>query len=486
MSMKHELYTKEQEAMQKKLAETIAENIQRQKSKKEGQYLKLQQEVEDGKILAKELREKLELQQQSKTRQFSRMHEEWTNGVFHKLNDPIVAKVQSMDGKQRSAERAEAYQKFLDITNKKGGLFRDIIIESEYNPLSDAKFINHRAKLDDPVKRAIRRREEEDAIARDGANMSNEAGDLPVLSGQNVGRSDNLDVKLWSKGEFESTPYGYFHKMMNSTASSDGSKTYASHVKLDHYNIEKGPEVLRTKRKHVTMPLPAPWLSYKTKDGKEYYYNPETKVTTWTKPSGSSSKTPPKHHKSSSGGGSSSTPALPTGGAGRGGLLAQIQQGTRLNKVKTVEKTLFADHPSGSVGGGAGTGAGSSAPAASPPMGGGGGMGAMMAAIKQGGSLRKTPSSGIQRENSSGGSTSSAPSGAGGFAEIMRKNREAAARKSGGGSVPPAHNSSSAPSTPRQTPSSGSYENGNSNAVEARLAAIESKLDKIMAHLGIN
>ncbi|KAG3107389.1 hypothetical protein PI124_g13148 [Phytophthora idaei] len=183
MSMKHELYTKEQEAMQKKLAETIAENIQRQKSKKEGQYLKLQQEVEDGKILAKELREKLELQQQSKTRQFSRMHEEWTNGVFHKLNDPIVAKIQSMDGKQRSAERAGAYQKFLDITNKKDGLFRDIIIESEYNPLSDAKFINHRAKLDDPVKRAIRRREEEDAIARDGANMSNEAGDLPVLSG---------------------------------------------------------------------------------------------------------------------------------------------------------------------------------------------------------------------------------------------------------------------------------------------------------------
>ncbi|KUF93764.1 Ribosomal protein L11 methyltransferase [Phytophthora nicotianae] len=110
-----------------------------------------------------------------------------------------------------------------------------------------------------------------------------------------------------------------------------------------------------------------------------------------------------------------------------------------------------------------------------------------MAAIKQGGNLRKTPSSGIQRENSSGGGgASSASNGAGGFAEIMRKNREAAARKSGGGSVPPAHNSSSsAPSTPRQTPLSGGYENGNNN-VEARLAAIESKLDKIMAHLGIN
>ncbi|KAF1788344.1 WH2 domain [Phytophthora cactorum] len=248
------------------------------------------------------------------------------------------------------------------------------------------------------------------------------------------------------------------------------------------------------------MPLPAPWLSYKTKDGKpltlhsgveivyhndlmfsmmpnflfyllqEYYYNPETKVTTWTKPSGSSSKTPPKHHKSSSGGGSSSTPALPTGGAGRGGLLAQIQQGTRLNKVKTVEKTLFADHPSGSVGG--------VLELALEAL--------HLLLVPLWAELEEDSKLGIQRENSSGGSTSSAPSGAGGFAEIMRKNREAAARKSGGGSVPPAHNSSSAPSTPRQTPSSGSYENGNSNAVEARLAAIESKLDKIMAHLGIN
>ncbi|KAL4116511.1 hypothetical protein PRIC2_011964 [Phytophthora ramorum] len=246
VAMKHELYVKEQEAMEKKLAEAIAENLQRQKSKKEGQYLKLQQEVEDGKILAKELHEKMELQQQSKTRQFSRMHEEWTTEVYHKLNDPILNKVHAMDGKQRSDEKADAYQRFLDITNKKGGLFRDIIIESEYNPLSDAKFLNHRAKVDDPVKRVLRRREEEDAIARDGANMSNEnGGERPVVKEHFVGRPDNLDVKLWSNGVFESTPYGYFHKMMNSTASSEGSKTYASQVKLDHYNIEKGPEILR-------------------------------------------------------------------------------------------------------------------------------------------------------------------------------------------------------------------------------------------------
>lgn len=44
---------------------------------------------------------------------------------------------------------------------------------------------------------------------------------------------------------YESTPYGYFHKMMNSTANADSSKTYASRVKLDHYNVDTGPEAVR-------------------------------------------------------------------------------------------------------------------------------------------------------------------------------------------------------------------------------------------------
>lgn len=44
--MKHELYLKEQEVMQKKLAEGIAENLQKQRTKKEAQYMKLWKEVE--------------------------------------------------------------------------------------------------------------------------------------------------------------------------------------------------------------------------------------------------------------------------------------------------------------------------------------------------------------------------------------------------------------------------------------------------------
>lgn len=50
---------------------------------------------------------------------------------------------------------------------------------------------------------------------------------------------------LWSKGVYESTPYGYFHKMMSSTASAGGAKTSSSRVKLDHDTIEVGPAAVR-------------------------------------------------------------------------------------------------------------------------------------------------------------------------------------------------------------------------------------------------
>lgn len=44
--MKYELYKKEQEAMQKQFAEAAAESLQKQRTRKEAQFLKLQQEVE--------------------------------------------------------------------------------------------------------------------------------------------------------------------------------------------------------------------------------------------------------------------------------------------------------------------------------------------------------------------------------------------------------------------------------------------------------
>ena len=46
MSLKHEIYQKEQEDLQKKVAMNIADSLAKQRNKRETNYLKLRKEVE--------------------------------------------------------------------------------------------------------------------------------------------------------------------------------------------------------------------------------------------------------------------------------------------------------------------------------------------------------------------------------------------------------------------------------------------------------
>ena len=53
----------------------------------------------------------------------------------------------------------ELFDQFLHQTNTKAGLFRDIIIPAEYNPLAGRKHaVRYRTEeLDDPVKKSLTR-----------------------------------------------------------------------------------------------------------------------------------------------------------------------------------------------------------------------------------------------------------------------------------------------------------------------------------------
>lgn len=74
--------------------------------------------------------------------------------------------------------RCKAYQDFIDQTNKKPSIFRDIIIESEYDPLElNRNCIKIRTPyLKDPVKRALQRTEEEQAILAEKGKVRKREG----------------------------------------------------------------------------------------------------------------------------------------------------------------------------------------------------------------------------------------------------------------------------------------------------------------------
>ena len=68
---------------------------------------------------------------------------------------------------------------------------------------------------------------------------------------------ETLDVLQWGTGKIEATPHGFFAKIMaqqkNAGANPGGatvdkreSKTYASHIPFDHYNVPKGKAVTDT------------------------------------------------------------------------------------------------------------------------------------------------------------------------------------------------------------------------------------------------
>nr|CCA24408.1 AlNc14C238G9426 [Albugo laibachii Nc14] len=234
--------------------------------------------------------------------------------------------------------------------------------------------------------------------------------------------------------------------------------------------------------------LSPPWRAYKTAEGKEYYYNTQTKVTTWDHPTSSknASKRESKNTsavRKTSGSNNfkqdSKPRSSPVEGAGRGGLLAQIQQGAKLKKVDTNEKSTLSATINEKGTNESNNGAG--------PM---EGMSAMLNAIRSGGNLKKSfnrqENGSSEVPDSTARSEGVANSGAGGgLAEIMKKSREAAARR-GTANTGTSSSTSSYTTTPQygSTTSAGRDASPKSD-VEQRLKQLELKMDKLLAHFGI-
>jgi hypothetical protein len=241
-----------QAADERKARERVAENANR----RERRYEFLRSDIIEGHKLADEVQKHLQLEDMNKQTKLKRQFDEWNSEVYGKIQDQINERLDSTTAAQINARRRREYQKFLDATNAKGAIFRDIIIESEYDPLEPNR---HCIKVDtyglrDPMKRVLDRQYEEqgmlDADSDDEGKKRKPRRPRPHTR-------EVLDIREWATGKIEDTPHGFFAKMMDATPRAPGekktSKTYDSKVPFDHYDVQKSleGEFPRGKKPHL-------------------------------------------------------------------------------------------------------------------------------------------------------------------------------------------------------------------------------------------
>ena len=182
---------------------------------------------------AAELFKTVDYKEATDRRRQRQMYKEWEEQVFDKIQRRVCSRVDAKSATDVEREKQVLYQEFLDATNRKDGLFRDIIIESDYDPLNWREdTLRYSAKVEDPVKRELTK------MANDREGIGGKGAGIPKSKSKEV-----LDVKMWDK--LEATPHGKAAEMF--AASMAGikkpiSKTQLTTTKIDHYSIDGNPE----------------------------------------------------------------------------------------------------------------------------------------------------------------------------------------------------------------------------------------------------
>ena len=159
------------------------------------------------------------------------LYNSWESDVFDKCNEQIGAAVNARSARDVSNRRAALMQEYLNVSNKKTfGVFRDIIIEAEYDPLHSHKdHITYNSRVShDPCKLELRK-----SAQRDTGTPRAEFQRVP-------GPEPRLDVAMWA--QLEATPYGRLGKVVPRAEAEPYA--LANRITTDQYHMPTGRAVL--------------------------------------------------------------------------------------------------------------------------------------------------------------------------------------------------------------------------------------------------
>lgn len=230
--LRNRAYWAKMELVQAQSERAVRDRLEHLRAKKEAHFQKMYHEVLDTKEYTRHVDEMLDFHDQMEERKKQQRYQEWHDKVFSKIQAKIANEMSSRDPEEfRRLLRLE-YEKYLQATNEQDTIFLDIVIESAYNPFT---VNNHTiqvalGELDDPTQSVITKFRKEQ-------NMIPSANGPRSRSNANLASRGALEVGMWASGKIESTPHGYFSKLIGS-AGKDSHPVPAnakSRVQLDHF-----------------------------------------------------------------------------------------------------------------------------------------------------------------------------------------------------------------------------------------------------------
>lgn len=230
--------------------------------KKDKEFARLQDDMKDSLDFLDTVDRELNLVNETKRTKTRRQFEDWNQNVHGAIQKKILTKLNSMKGSELHQRKLESYEQFLNITNRKPAIFRDIIIESEYDPLETNRL-------------SIKARTEvlKDPLDIDKQKAQAELGMIGLsLEDDGHMRSDRLAVPQWAKGKIEATPYGMFATMMDDgDAKKEEDKNRKSNVVFDDFNYPQGKAAVDKE-----MPPPKPRTRRVYANPRVFYTDPKT------------------------------------------------------------------------------------------------------------------------------------------------------------------------------------------------------------------
>jgi len=267
-----------QQMMQSILNRTRVQN-QAQQQDEDRRVERMLKHIEKEQEFVEQLNASLEIRERAKLRRQTQLYREWKEKVYETIQAQIDQQLASIRTEDISMRRRGLMEDYIRVSNQKRyGLYRDIIIESEYDPLvahktllkytmsnqtDPLKLEVNNAEIGKP-KRELGAKAAASGVTATDACRASVANCPPTrcLATLCTGRA-TLSAITWDK--LHSTPYGRFDRIQ--PPATDQSP-YVSRVNFSHYDISHDPEVLsrefaRGKRIYCDAPQreqrSAPW-----------------------------------------------------------------------------------------------------------------------------------------------------------------------------------------------------------------------------------